>query len=124
MPYYAKINNDRVVEIQSGELDFLQTNYPGTEWIQVSYNTRGNVHYLPNSNTPSGQPPVKGNYPGPGYIYDRKNDVFYSPCPHAGWILNTTTWLWEPPTKCPAKPGFRYYWDDNTQDWGEYPETS
>ena len=90
---------------------------PG-EWIQTSYNTRGNVHYLPDSDTPSGNPPLRGNYAGIGYTYDRTNDVFYAPQPYASWKLNNTTWSWEAPVAQP-EDGKRYTWDEASTSWKE-----
>lgn len=55
MAHYAKVREGKVVEVIVAEATFFDTfvdNTPG-EWIQTSYNTRGNIHYEPNSNTPS-----------------------------------------------------------------------
>jgi len=68
-----------------------------SNWLETSYNTRGNVLYLPNSNTPDPDQSAKlrGNYAGTGYTYDLANDVFYAPMPTEGdWVLDTNTWLW------------------------------
>ena len=89
-----------------------------SEWIQTSYNTRGGVHYAPNSNTPDGGVALRGNYAGIGYIYDKTHDVFYAPSPYASWRLNTTTWSWEAPTAMPTD-GKSYRWDEPTTSWVE-----
>ena len=99
MGHYAKISGGIVTKVIVADPDFFETfvdDSPG-QWVQTSYNTRGNVHYLPDSNEPSGQPPLRGNFAGVGYVYDAENDVFYAPCPGDGWVLNTSTWLWEAP---------------------------
>ena len=118
MGHFAKILNGIVQQVIVAEPDFFDTfvdSSPG-EWIQTSYNTRGNVHYLPNSNEPSGQPALRGNYAGIGYIYDAVNDVFYPPKPFDSWLLNESTWLWEPPVTYPDD-GNLYLWDEETINW-------
>ena len=44
-----------------------------------------------------GGTPLRGNYAGVGYTYDRENDVFIAPKPSDDATLNTDTWLWEVP---------------------------
>jgi hypothetical protein len=120
MSHYAKVLDGKVVQVIVAEADYFDTfvdSSPG-QWLQTSYNTRGNVHYLPNSNTPSGNSSLRGNYAGVGYTYDYKNDVFYSPKPSASWILNESTWTWEPPTPCP-NDGKMYTWNETTVSWVE-----
>jgi hypothetical protein len=36
--------------------------------------------------------------------------------PYPSWVLNTNTWLWEPPTPMPDD-GNNYHWDEDTQNW-------
>jgi len=118
MSHFAKVFEDRVVGVIRAEPDFFTTfvdTSPG-EWIQVSYNSRGNVHYLPDSNIPSGLPALRGNYPGVGYIYDRENDKFYPPTKYASWTLDTNTWLWNPPIPQPDDTG-HWMWNESTQSW-------
>ena len=55
MAHYAKVLNKKVQKVIVAEEDFFNTfvdTSPG-EWIKTSYNTRGGVHYQPNSHTPS-----------------------------------------------------------------------
>ena len=55
MANYAKVLNGKVVKGMVAEEEFFETyvdDLPG-EWIQTSYNTRGGIHYQPNSNIPS-----------------------------------------------------------------------
>ena len=120
MSHYAKVVNGYVTQVIVAESDFFNTfvdSSPG-EWIQTSYNTRGGVHYAPNSNTPDGGVALRGNYAGIGYIYDKTHDVFYAPSPYASWKLNTTTWSWEAPTAMPTD-GKLYRWDEPTTSWVE-----
>ena len=120
MGHFAKVVVGKVTQVIVAELDFFDTfvdSSPG-QWIQTSYNTRGNVHYLPNSNEPSGQPALRGNYAGIGYTYDSFNDVFYAPQPFRSWTLSETTWLWEAPVAYPDDGKF-YVWDELTTSWKE-----
>jgi hypothetical protein len=118
MGHFAKVVDGKVVQVIVAEPEFFDTfvdSSPGT-WIQTSYNTRGGVHYLPNSNEPSGQPALRGNYAGIGFTYDQANDVFYAPQPFPSWVLNNTTWTWEAPTPYPTD-GKLYVWDEATTSW-------
>lgn len=118
MSHFAKVVDGKVVQVIVAEQEFFNTfvdSSPG-QWIQTSYNTRGNVHYLPNSNEPSGQPALRGNYAGIGYIYDHVNDVFYPPKPFDSWVMDENTWLWDPPVAYPNDEK-RYMWDEPTRSW-------
>lgn len=112
MSHFAKVLDGKVVQVIVAEQDFFDTfvdSSPG-EWIQTSYNTHGNQH-------PEGRP-LRGNYAGIGYTYDRTNDVFYAPQPYPSWTLNQSTWLWEAPVAMPSD-GKNYRWDEPTTSWVE-----
>jgi hypothetical protein len=114
MSHFAKVLDGKVTQVIVAEPEFFQTfvdSSPG-EWIQTSYNTHGNQH-------PEGRP-LRGNYAGIGYTYDRTNDVFYAPQPYASWILDNTTWTWKAPVAMPTD-GKRYKWDEATTNWVEVP---
>jgi len=120
MSHFAQVKNGIVTGVIVAEQDFIDSGLVGDpkEWIQTSYNTRGGVHYKPDSDEPSEDQSkaLRGNYAGIGYVYDDTHDVFYSPQPYPSWILNTTTWLWEAPTPYPVgKSG--YDWDEITKQW-------
>jgi len=120
MGHFAKVIDGKVSQVIVAEPDFFDTfvdSSPG-QWIQTSYNTRGNVHYAPNSNEPDGGEALRGNYAGIGYTYDAVNDVFYSPKPYDSWVLSHDTWLWEAPVAYP-NDGKGYIWDEDTVSWTE-----
>ena len=106
MSHYAKIENDLVVAVIVAEPAVIET-FDG-EWVQTSYRTHANQH-------PEGQP-LRGNYAGPGDIYDRTNDVFYAQQPYPSWSLNTGTWTWTPPVPYPNDDDL-YHWDEDRQSW-------
>ena len=118
MGHFAKVVDGKVVQVIVAEPEFFDTfvdSSPGT-WLQTSYNTRGGVHYLPNSNEPSGQPALRGNYAGIGFTYDATRDAFISPKPFASWVLNEDTCRWKPPVDMPTDGGM-YSWDEATTSW-------
>lgn len=110
MSHFAKVLDGKVVQVIVAEPDFFDVfvdSSPG-EWIQTSYNTYGNQH-------PKDRP-LRGNFAGIGYTYDRENDVFYAPKPYPSWVLNQTTWLWEAPIPMPDD-GKIYNWDETSKSW-------
>ena len=128
MAHYAKVLDGKVINVIVAEADFFNTFIDDTAgtWIQTSYNTRGGVHYEPNSHTPSSDQSkaLRKNYAGIGFTYDKDKDAFYEPQPYASWTLNSTTYYWEPPVTYPSD-GKIYDWDeslyqsDNTKGWVE-----
>jgi hypothetical protein len=120
MAHFAKVSEGTVTQVIVAEPEFFNTfvdTSPG-EWIQTSYNTRGGVHYDPNSNTPSQDQTkaLRKNYAGIGYTYDRDRDAFIPPKPFNSWVLNETSCLWEAPTAYP-NDGERYTWNEETTSW-------
>ena len=116
MAHFAKVLNGIVEKVIVAEPEFFETfvdTSPGN-WIQTSYNTKGNVHL-------NGGTPLRGNYAGIGHIYDSENDVFYAPQPFPSWSLNESTWLWESPIPYPTDDK-RYIWDEPTTSWVEVTE--
>jgi hypothetical protein len=120
MSNYAKVLNAQVLEVIVADASFFDTfvdTSPGT-WIQTSYNTRGGVYYLPNSNTPSPDQSkaLRANYAGIGYTYDAIEDVFYAPQPYPSWTISAPTWIWQAPVPYPTD-GNVYTWDEATLSW-------
>ena len=122
MSHYAQVINGIVQQVIVADQEVINSNLfgPASEWIQTSYNTRGGVHYAPNSNTPDGGIALRGNYAGIGYTYDATHDVFYAPQPFPSWTLNQSTWLWEAPIPMPTSGG-PYKWDETTKTWVVLP---
>ena len=121
MAHYAKVVNGIVEKVIVAEAEFFDTfvdDTPG-KWIQTSYNTRGGVHYEPNSHTPSSDQSkaLRKNYAGIGYIYDRERDAFYAPQPFPSWTLNEDTCCWEAPI--PHPEGKARNWNEENQSWDE-----
>jgi hypothetical protein len=55
MSHFAKVENGIVTSVIVAEQEFINSGVVGDPslWIQTSYNTRGGIHYQPNSNIPS-----------------------------------------------------------------------
>jgi hypothetical protein len=113
MGHFAKVVDGKVTQVIVAEPEFFQTfvdSSPG-EWIQTSYNTHGGQHS-------NGGTPLRKNYAGIGYSYDRAKDAFIPPKPYPSWTLNDTTCLWSAPTPMPTDDKF-YEWDEATTSWKE-----
>lgn len=116
MSHFAKVVDGVVTQVIVAEPEFFQTfvdSSPG-EWIQTSYNTFGGQHKL-------GGTPLRKNYAGIGFTYDRQRDAFIPPKPFASWVLNEDTCLWEAPVAMPDD-GKLYQWDEATTNWVERAE--
>lgn len=125
MAHFAKVNNGIVEQVIVAEPKFFDTfvdSSPG-QWIQTSYNTRGGVHYNPETNEPSADQSkaLRKNYAGIGYSYDATRDAFIPPKPYASWLLDEQTCLWNAPVPYPTDGG-RYTWNESTQAWDAVPD--
>lgn len=118
MAHFAKIQNGIVTQVIVAEPEFFNAFVDSTpgEWIQTSYNTKGGVHYAPDSNEPDGGVALRKNYAGIGYSYDKDRDAFIPPQPYASWILDEASCLWEAPVPMPADNN-EYEWNEETQSW-------
>jgi hypothetical protein len=118
MAHYAKVKDGVVTQVIVAEVEFFDTfvdTDPG-EWVQTSYNTRGGVHYNPETNEPDDGTPLRKNYAGIGYTYDVEKDAFIPPQPFDSWTLDDDTCLWEPPVAYPDD-GENYIWNEETTQW-------
>jgi hypothetical protein len=112
MSHFAKVLDGKVIQVIVAEPEYFEAFVDSTpgQWIQTSYNTIANQH-------PNGTP-LRGNFAGVGYIYDRQNDVFYAPQPYPSWTLNKSTWLWEAPVPYPQDGKF-HQWNETIKNWEE-----
>ena len=139
MSHYAEIDENNVVtRVIVAEQPVIDSGALGepSNWIQTSYNTRGGVHYTPNSTTcrdgcnssgpsssaPDGGVALRKNYAGKGFTYDKDRDAFISPKPFESWVLNEDSCCWEPPVPYPADKK-SYLWDENSKTWEKETET-
>ena len=88
MSHFAKVLNGIVTQVIVAEPEFFDTfidTSPG-EWVQTSYNTHGGQH-------PEGRP-LRKNFAGIGFTYDRERDAFIPPKPEGDYALDEETCLW------------------------------
>ena len=90
---------DNGVESEAKGIAFCQSLFPGTNWVQTSYN--GNK---------------RKNYAGIGFTYDAQRDAFIPPKPYPSWVLIEATCQWEAPAPYP-QDGQRHIWDESTVSW-------
>jgi hypothetical protein len=113
MSHFAKVLDGKVVSVIVAEAEFFETfidSSPG-EWIQTCNKTHGGVHA-------DGGTPLRKNYAGIGYTYDRVKDAFIPPQAFTSWTLNEDTCLWQAPVPMPDD-GKIYEWIESTTSWNE-----
>ena len=75
------VNNNELmendVESEAKGIAFCQSLFPGTSWVQTSYNAN-----------------TRKNYAGIGFTYDSARDAFIPPKPGDSWVLNENTCQW------------------------------
>lgn len=109
MSHYAKIENGIVTNVIVADAEYIASQQG--DWIQTSYNTYGGVHS-------KGGIPLRKNYAGIGFLYDKDKDAFIPPKPYTSWVLNENYCLWESPILKPndKKP---YIWNESIMNWEE-----
>ena len=121
MSYFAEIDNNNIVQrVISAEQKFINSGAVGEagKWIQTSYNTKGGVHYAPNSNDPDSGVALRKNYAGKGYTYDPSKDAFIPPKQYPSMVLNEETCQWDYPVAMPDDDKM-YDWDEDNTEWKE-----
>jgi len=116
MAHYARVTNGIVTSVIVAEADFFDhfVDDVAGDWIQTSYNTRGGIHL--NDGTP-----LRKNFASIDGNYDAEADAFYEKQPYPSWILNTTSYIWNPPVEYPDDDN-EYTWNEETTSWDEIPE--
>ena len=134
MSHFAKLDENNIVtfvtvgrqEDDGREQELFERT--GDVYKQTSYNTRGGVHYDPETGEPSDDQTkaLRFNYAGIGFTFDPDkgtDGAFIPPKPFESWVLNEGTCLWEAPEPYPTD-GESYVWDEDAGDWvaAETPE--
>lgn len=114
MSHFAEIDQQgKVLRVIVAEQDFIDSGAVGdpANWIQTSYNTYEGVHKL-------GGVPLRKNYAGIGYTYDKTLDAFIPPQEFPSWTLDKQKGVYVPPKAMPVsdKP---QKWDESKKDWKE-----
>ena len=126
MAHWAEIEEGVVVRVLVANDDYPNEGHDwllenlGGVWVQTSYNTRGGVHYNPETGEPSEDQTkaLRKNYAGVGFSYDPERDAFIPPKPFDSWVLDEDTCLWVAPVPYPEDGGV-YSWDEDAGDWIE-----
>ena len=112
MSHFAKIETGLVTQVIVADQEFINT--MDGQWVQTSYNTRGGIHYAPDSDEPDGGIALRKNYASIGYAYDLDRNAFIPPKPFDSWLLDEPTCTWEAPV---PQPEGNYIWNEQTQTW-------
>ena len=119
MAHFAEIDENNIVtRVIVAEQDFIDSGAVGdsSNWIQTSYNTRGGIHYAPNSNETDDGIALRKNYAGIGFTYDSDRDAFYASQPYPSWTLNEDSCQWDSPVPYPDNDK-DYVWNEDKQSW-------
>ena len=127
MAHYALLNYQNIVtkvctgkneDETNANIEIVYQNMFGQLCKRTSYNTRGGVHYDPQTGEPSADQSkaFRKNYAGVGYTYDESRDAFIPPKPFNSWTLNEDSCLWEAPVAMPDD-GQQYSWNEETTSW-------
>src|SRR5210317_599492 len=120
MGHFAKVENGTVTRVIVAEQDFINTGAVGNPhlWVRTSYNTRGGVHYDPETGEPSADQSksLRKNYAGIRFTFDEQRDAFIPPQPYPSWVLNEESCLWDAPVPYPTDGGL-YSWDEAAREW-------
>lgn len=126
MAHFAKLDENNIVvfvtvgrqEDDGNEAEL--TARTGDVYKQTSYNTRGGIHYDPETGEPSADQTkaLRKNFAGIGFTFDETRDAFIPPQPYSSWVLNEETCWWEPPVAYPTD-GNEYIWNEETQSWDQ-----
>lgn len=116
MSHFAEVDiNGNVLRVIVAEQDFIDSGAVGnpTSWIQTSYNTHCGKHTL-------GKTPLRGNYAGLGFAYDKALDAFIPLSPFPSWVLDVATYSWKAPVPKPDGTGL-YVWSEEKNQWVSVP---
>ena len=126
MSHFAEIDEDdmviRVLKCTQDEINNSGLYGDPSRWIQTSYNTHGGKHYDPETGEEDGETPLRKNYAGPDYYYDRTRDAFIPPIEYPSWVVNEDTCLWEAPVPEPTRDVFLEADGTNNGSWYEWNE--
>jgi len=124
MSHFAKLDDNNIVTFvtvgrqEDDGKEAELTARTGDTYKQTSYNTRGGIHYDPETGEPSTDQTkaLRFNYAGLGFSYDEERDAFIPPKPFESWLLDETTCLWVAPVPMP-EDGQDYTWDESAGEW-------
>ena len=124
MSHFAKLDDNNIVTFvtvgrqEDDDKEQELCDRTGDVYRQTSYNTRGGVHYNPETGEPSEDQlkALRKNYAGIGFTFDEQRDAFIPPQPFPSWVLNEESCLWDAPVPYPTD-GELYSWDEAAGEW-------
>lgn len=127
MAHFAKLDENNIVTFvtvgrqEDDGLEAELTARTGDVYKQTSYNTRGGVHYNPETGEPSEDQSkaLRFNYAGIGFTFDPDKGTdggFIPPKPFDSWVLDEDTCLWKAPLPYP-EDGATYTWNEELFVW-------
>lgn len=120
MAHFAELDENNIVKrvlVVSNDITYDSTgiereelgkqylqNLHGGVWVQTSINKN-----------------FRKNFAGVGFLYDSVKDAFVPPKPYPSWLLNETTFNWDPPVEKPGDPKHirTWEWREDEQFWEE-----
>lgn len=129
MAHFAQVDDNNVVlQVLVIDQEMINTGLWGdpAKWVQTSYNTRGGVYYIPNTNTPDPDQSkaFRKNFAGVGFTWlpnGPEGGGFAPPKPYASWVMDSFSYLWEAPVPYPSEPFpehvLYYVWDEPSLTW-------
>lgn len=100
------VNNEDIIDENGNESEELgikvcQNHFPGTRWVQTSWNSK-----------------IRGAYASVGDYYNEEYDVFCAPQPYPSWTFNPEYVRWDPPSDMPEIIDGRIIsWDEESVSW-------
>ena len=114
MSYFAEIDASGIVKrVIVANQKFINSGKVGhpKNWVETSYETHEGVHKL-------GGIPLRKNYAGIGYTYDKTRAAFIPPKPYGSWVLSEEKCVYEPPVPFPTIPeGMTARWNEAKVGW-------
>ena len=107
MSQFAQIDENNIVQhvlvIDQAEIDTGIWGDPAS-FVQTSYNTRGGIYYIPNTNTPDPDQSkaFRKNFAGVNFSWDGIGFAPPKPEEYPDWVLNSFSYLWGPSTNDPG----------------------
>jgi len=122
---FAKLDGNNIINIESLD-DLYCTNDEGVIDEATSAN-----HFNKTNVDPANykmETAARVNSPAIGGTYDSVNDKFIKLKPYSTWVLNESTWQWNPPSGFPADSienggSTNYIWNDSTSSFDEVVNT-
>lgn len=118
MAHYAQIDKSGIVtRVIVADQEFIDSGSVGdpSTWIQTDPDTYGGVHKGEGT-------PIRKNYAGAGYIYNKEKDAFVQPKPEKfqSFVLDEVSCQYKPPVTKPIPTnGEIYIWDEPSVSWKE-----